>query len=117
MQIRTSPQQWEQTTVPARDKALRAADLRTPDDDLLPPPTDSGHPPPVVWCTVLELGHYYVVAATATSPGPQLLVKGSDTVLTPGAAPPGSVGDPTTPHKVLRGVFGARSQFLRAWHR
>ena len=39
----------------------------------------------VVWCTVLERGHYYVVAATATSPGPQWLVKGTDTMLAPGA--------------------------------
>ena len=36
-----------------------------------PPPTDSDHPPPEVWCTVLERGHYYVLATTATSPGPQ----------------------------------------------
>ena len=26
-------------------------------------------------------------------------------MLAPGAAPPGAVGDPTTPHKVLRGVL------------
>ena len=84
---------------------LRAAGLRTPDDDLTPPPTDSDYPPPEVWCTVLERGHYYVVAATATSPGPQWLFKGTDTMLGPGAAPPGAVGDPTTPHKVLRGVL------------
>ena len=99
------PEQWEQATAPTRDTALRAAGLRTPDDDLPPPPTDSDHPPPEVWCTVLERGHHYVVAATATSPGPQWLVKGTDTMLTPGAAPPGAVGDPTTPHRVLRGVL------------
>ena len=54
---------------------------------------------------MLERGHYYVVAATATSPGPQWLVKGTDTMLASGAAPPGAVGDPITPHKVLRGVL------------
>ena len=99
------PEQWEQATAPTRDTALRAAGSRIPDDDLPPPPTDSDHPPPEVWCTVLERGHYYVVAATATSPGPQWLVKGTDTMLAPEADPPGAVGDPTTPHKVLRGVL------------
>ena len=99
------PEQWEQATALTRDTALRAAGLRTPDDDLPPPPTDTDHPPPEVWCTVLERGHYYVVAATATSPGPQWLVKGTDTMLAPGAAPPGAVGDPTTPHRVLSGVI------------
>ena len=39
------PEQWEQATAPTRDTALRAAGLRTPDDDLPPPPTDSDHPP------------------------------------------------------------------------
>ena len=99
------PEQWEQATAPTRDTALRAAGLRTPDDDLPPTPTDSDHPPPEVWCTVLERGHYYVIAATAMSPGPQWLVKGTDTMLAPGAAPPGAVGDPMTPHRVLRGVL------------
>ena len=32
------PEQWEQATAPTRDTALRAAGLRTPDDDP-PPPT------------------------------------------------------------------------------
>ena len=91
------PEQWEQATAPTRNTALRPAGLRTPDDDLPPPPTDSDHPPPEVWCTVLERGHYYVVAATATSPGRQWLVKGTDTMPAPGTAPPGAVGDPTTP--------------------
>ena len=99
------PEQWEQATAPTRDTALRAAGLRTQDDDLPPPPTDSDHPPPEVWVTVLERGHYYVIAATATSPGPQWLVKGTDTMLAPGAAPPGAVGDPTTQQRVLRGVL------------
>ena len=98
------PEQWEQATAPTRDTALRAAGFRTPDDDLPPPPTDSDHPPPEVWVTVLERGHYYVIAATATSSSPQWLVKGTDTMLAPGAAPPGAVGDPTTQHRVLRGV-------------
>ena len=40
-----------------------------------------------------------------TSPGPQWLVKGTDTMLAPGTAPPGAVGDPTTPHRVLSGVL------------
>ena len=88
------PEQWEQATAPTRDTPLRAAGLRTPDDDLLPPPTDSDHPPPEVWVTVLERGHYYVLAATATSPGPQWLVKGTDTMLAPRTAPTGAVGDP-----------------------
>ena len=98
------PEQLEQATAPTRNTALRAAGLRTPDDDLPPPPTDSDHPPPEVWVTVLERGHYYVIAATATLPGPQRLVKGTDTMLAPGAAPPGAVGDPNTQHRVLRGV-------------
>ena len=92
------PEQWEQDTSPTRNTALCAAGLRTPYDDLPPPPTDSGHLPPEVWVTVLERGHYYVVAATATSPGPQWLVKGTDTMLAKRAAPPGAVGDPTTPN-------------------
>ena len=91
-------EQWELATASTRDTALRAASLRTP-------PTDSDHPPPEVWVTVLERGHYYVIVATATSPGPQWLVKGTDTMLPPGAAPPGAVGDPTTQHRVLRGVL------------
>ena len=62
------PEQWEQANAPTRDTALQAAGLRTPDDDLRPPPTESDQAPPEVWCTVLERGHYYVVAATATSP-------------------------------------------------
>ena len=99
------PEQWEQATAPTRDTALRAAGLRTPDDDLPPPPTDSDQPPPEVWVTVLERGHYYVIAATATSPGPQWLIKGTDTMFAPGTAPPGAIGDPTTQHRVLRGVL------------
>ena len=70
-----------------------------------PPPTDSDHPPPELWVTVLERGHYYVIAATATSPGPQWLIKGTDSMFTPGTAPPGAVGDPSTQHRVLRGVL------------
>ena len=81
------PEQWEQATAPTRDTALRAAGLCTPDDDLPPPPTVSDHPPPVVWCTVLERRHYYAIAATATSPGPQWLVKGTDTMLAPRGRP------------------------------
>ena len=81
------PEQWEQATAPTRDTALCAARLCTPDNHLPPPPTDSDHPPPEAWCTVLERGDYYVVAATATSPGPQWLVKGTDTMLAPGTAP------------------------------
>ena len=98
-------EQWEQATSPTRDTALRAASLRTPDDDLPPKPTDSDHPPPEVWVTVLERGHYYVIAATATSPGPQWLIQGTDTMFAPETAPPGAVGDPTTQHRVLRGVL------------
>ena len=95
----------KQACAPTRNTALRAAGLRTPDDNLPPRTTDSDHPQPEVWCTVLEHGHYYVVAATATSPGPQWLVQGTDTMLAPGTAQPGAVGDPTTPHRVLRGVL------------
>ena len=51
-----------------------------------------------------------VVAATATFPGAQWLVKGTDTMLAPGTAPPGAVGDPTTPHRVLRGVLEAEDK-------
>ena len=92
-------------SAPTRDTTLRAASLRTADNDLPRQPTESDHPPPEVWCTVLERGHYYVVAATATSSGPQWLVKGTDTMLAPGPAPPKAVGDPTTQHKVLRCVL------------
>ena len=99
------PEQWEQATAPNRDTALRAAGLRTPDDDPPPPPTDSDHPPPEVRVTVLERGHYYVIAATATSPGPQWVIQGTDTMFAPETAPPGAVGDPTTQHRVLRGVL------------
>ena len=104
------PELWEQATAPTFDTALRAAGLRTPDDDLPPPPTDSDHPPPEVWCTVLERGHYYVVAATATCPGPQWLIKGKETMLGPGTSPPGAVGDPNTPHRVLTGVLQPRDK-------
>ena len=99
------PEQWEQATAPTRETVIRAASRRTPDDDPPPPPTDSDHPPPEVWVTVLERGHYYVIAATAASPGPQWLAKGTDTMLALGAAPPGAVRDPTTQHRVLRGVL------------
>ena len=99
------PEQPEQATAPTRDTALRAAVLRTPDEDLPPPGTESDHPPPEVWCTVLERGHYYVVAATATSPGPQWLVRGTDTMLAPETAPPWTIGDPTSRHRLLRGVL------------
>ena len=51
------PEQWEQATAPTRDTALRAAGLRTPDDDLPSQPTDSDHPRPEVWCTVLVHRH------------------------------------------------------------
>ena len=43
------PERWEHATAPTPDTALRAAGLRTPDDDLPPPPTDSDHLPPEVW--------------------------------------------------------------------
>ena len=99
------PEQREQATAPTRDTALRAAGLRTPEVDPPPPPTDNDHPPPEVWVTVPERGHYYVIAATATSPGPQWFVKGTDTMLAPGAAPPAVVGDPTTQDSDLRGVL------------
>ena len=99
------PEQWEQATAPTPDTALCAAGLRTPDDDIPPPPTDSDHPPPEVWVTVLERRHYYVRAATATSPGLQWLVKRTDTMLAPRTTPPGAGGDPTTQHRVLRGVL------------
>ena len=39
------PEQWEQATAPARDTALRAASLRTPDDDLPPPNYRQWTPP------------------------------------------------------------------------
>ena len=48
---------------------------------------------------------YYVIAATATPPGPQWLIQGTDTSFAPETAPPGAVGDPTTQHRVLRGVL------------
>ena len=99
------PKQWEQAIAPTCDTALPAAGLRTPDDDLAPPPTDSSQPPPKVWVTVLRRGHYYIVAATATSTGPQWLVKETNTMLAPEAAPPGAVGNPTSPHPVLSGVL------------
>ena len=101
------PEQWEQATAPTRDTALRAASPRTPDDDP-PPPTYRQQPPsPEVWCTVLERGRYYVVAATATSPDPQWLVKATNTMLAPGTAPPGAVGNPP-PRTTSSGAFASR---------
>ena len=38
-------------------------------------------------------------------PRPAMARQKADTMLAPGAAPPGAVGDPTTPHRVLRGVL------------
>ena len=93
---RSHPEQGKQGTAPSGDTALRAAGLRTPQRRTPPPPTDSGQPPPEVWCTVLERRHYYVVAATAASPGPQWVIQGTDSMLAPGAAPPGAIGEPTT---------------------
>ena len=66
---------------------------------------NSDHPPPEVWVTVFERGHYYVIAATAMSPGPQWLIQGTDTMFAAETAPPGAVGDPTTQHRVLSGVL------------
>ena len=57
---------------------------RRPPQPPRPPPRDINHPPLEVWCTVLEEGHYYVVAATATSPSQQWVIKGTDTMLTQG---------------------------------
>ena len=104
------PEQWEQAAAPTRDTALCAAGLRTPDDNDPPPPTDSCHPPPEVWCTVLEREQYYVVCAVAASSGPQWVIRGTNTMLAPGAASPGAIGDPITPHKVLRGVLEPEDQ-------
>ena len=53
-----NPEKWEQAIAPTHDTALRAAGLRTPDDDLPPPPTDKDNPLPEVWYTVLKHGHY-----------------------------------------------------------
>ena len=75
------PEHWEQATALTRGIAIHAAGLRTPDDDLPSPVTDSNHPPPEVWCTVLERGHYHVVATTATSTGLKCLVKGTGSML------------------------------------
>ena len=99
------PERWEQATTPTRDTAPRAVGLCTPDVDLSPSPTDSDHLPPEVLCTVLERGHYYVVAAKATSPVPQWVIRGTDTMFAQEDAPPGAIGDPTSPHKVLTGVL------------
>ena len=98
------PEQLEQATAPTRDTPLCAAGLCNPDDDLAPPPTDRDHPAPEIWCTVLQRRHYYVVSAAAASPGPQGVIKGTDTMLSPEAAAPGAIEDPIEPHKVLRGV-------------
>ena len=96
-------ERWEQATAPTRDTALRAAGLRTQDDSLPPPPTYSDHPLPEVWCTVLERGlrdsrYGYV-------PRPAMARQRDRHHLAPRAAPPGAVGDPTNPHRVLRGVL------------
>ena len=50
-------EEWEHAIAPTRHTALRAASLRSPDDDLRPPSTDSDHPLPEVWVKkdVLEL--------------------------------------------------------------
>ena len=44
-------------------------------------------------------------ALLLTSPGPEWVIKGTNTMLAPGGAPPGAIGAPTTQHKVLRGVL------------
>ena len=62
-----------------------------------PQTTDSDHPQPEVWCTVLERGHYYIVSAAAASPGPQGVIRGTDTMLITGTARPRAIGDPTNP--------------------
>ena len=54
----------------------------------------------------VRMGH----TLTAPSPGPQWVIRGTDTMLAPGTAPAGAIGDPTTPQKVLRGVLQAGDQ-------
>ena len=75
------PEKWE-ATAPDRDTALDATGLCAPVDDLPPPPTDSDQAPPEVLCTVPERGHYYAVS-TAASPGPQWVMRGTNTMLGP----------------------------------
>ena len=104
------PEQCEQATVPTRNTALRAAGLCTPDGDLPAPPTDSDHPPPEVGVTVLERGHYYLVSATARSPGPQWLVKGTDTMLAPRGHPTRGSRGPHHPAQSPQGRPPAREQ-------
>ena len=97
-------EQWEQATAPNRDTALRATRDRNTDDNPPPPATDGDQPPPEVWCTVLERGHYYVVSAAA-SPGPQWVIRETNTMLVPGTTPPRAVEEPSTPHSVLSGIL------------
>ena len=105
------PKSLEQAMAHDRDTALNANGLRTPEDNSPPPPTHSDQPPPEGWCTILERGHHYIVSAAA-SPGPQWVFRGTDTMLAPGATPPGAVGEPITPHRVLRGVLQLGDQAL-----
>ena len=98
------PEQWELATAPNRNTVLRGTGLGFPDDDLPPRPAAKDQPPPEVWCTVLERGHHYVVSAAA-SPGPQWVIRGTNNMLTPETTPPWAVGEPTTPHRIHRGVL------------
>ena len=70
----------------------------SPTDRQLPPPAGGlGYSPRAR--ALLRSGRYNNV------PSPQWLVKGTYTMLAPGAAPPGAIGDPTTTHRVLRGIL------------
>ena len=97
------PEEWEKATAPHRDTARCASGLRTPDNDLPHPPTDSPKPLLEVWCTVLERGDDYVASATA-SPGPKWVLRGTDSILAPGTTPSEGVGETTIQHRVFRGI-------------
>ena len=87
-------------TAPTRDTALCARDDNLPPPAYRQRPTHAGglvHSPRAR--ALLRSGRHSNV------PGPQRVVKGTDTMPAPGAAPPDAKGDPTTPHKVLRGVL------------
>ena len=99
------PEQWEQATAPTRDTALRAAGLRIPYDDL-PPRTYRQRPSPAGGLAYSPRARALLRSGRHSNiPRPTMARQRDRHHARPGAAPPGTVGDSTTPHKVLRGVL------------
>ena len=99
------PKQWEPATAPTRDTALRSAGLRIPDDDPLPP-IYRQRPPPAGDLVYSPRAQALLRSVCRSSvPRPTMGHQRTNTMIAPGATPPGAIGDPTTLHKVLRGVL------------